>query len=80
MGPLTPPPPSWQGLLVTLCIYLIKPFHLVILKINELTHLLNLIWCISFYFLNPLMPEFSDLQNPDNVQPHTNNSYKNATP
>ena len=31
-----------------LCIYLIKPFNLVIL--NEMTHLLNLMWLKSFYF------------------------------
>ena len=33
-----------------------------------------------FLFLNPYMPEFSDPQYPENVWPHSSNSYKNATP
>ena len=47
MGPL---PPSWQDLLVTLClcIYLIKPFHMVILTWTDT--FVNLMWRISFYF------------------------------
>ena len=42
----------------------------------------NLMLCTSFLilFLNPYIPEFSDLQNPENVQSHSSNSYKNATP
>ena len=32
-----------------------------------------------YLFLNHYIPEFSDPQNPENVRPHSSNSYKNAT-
>ena len=50
MGPL---PPSWQDLLVTLClcIYLIKPFHMVILTWTDTFVKVNVAYI--FLFLNP---------------------------
>ena len=43
---------------------------------------LNLVVCMkSFLFLTPYIPEFSDPQNPENVQPHRGKSSReNATP
>ena len=44
-----------------------------------MTPLLNVIF-LYLSILNPYIPEYSNPQNPENVRPHSSNSYKNATP